>query len=837
MTSQRSPEDYLASENVPSYSRSATSSNNNNGIPPPPLSSAVPSPTGGIHTIDREGVGHNILPPSHSHFDNSRVQLRHRQPSISPSYTSRAITSSNISSPAVGHGMRTTHDLLSESLQQSPDDADAAAGSRRAVTSSLAFSPDTRSRRAAKKNAHREKSHSFSSYPVGARPAKISPTGSCSRSVGSKTPETHAFHKVLGLGGSSVHSQNGEYYYDAARHSTGSYDTRGGRMNAYQRHTVDFFREETTSSSSPTTGQTRPPQAHRMDRGAEHHRKGLRAAFGNSEHDFLLLTSRDDESSESSYSSGGTRRRRYNLKRIPPLPPVEIVTNNNVSVTPAGSPMKQSGNGARASPPYGLPSGLPTITGSPSVTMDEERKLLLRTSPNMKDADTISKPPLIEPPANDGATNFTVLGWDLSNYSRRNQFVISASGTFGFSLLYGYLQELISVELCNRKLGLFLAVTQFTGYTFLSYFFRKLEKGRGGEGGTTSMPGSSSSSKSMSLSRKLRRLRNWGRLRRSTSSSESSPTDSGNLTKQLQLNGNTKTVPLQLYVGLSVIRAIDLGMTNLAMQYVNYPAKTLMKSTRVVFTMIFGVFFLKKRYGVADYGIVGLMVAGLGMFMHADAHSSAVFQPLGIVMLTISLLCDGAVSNLSEALMNKYEVGQDEFIFRLYSVATFFILIAAGVKGDLRHGMAYLTYPGTLKEMEEDLDPTWSVSGKIVTMALFSATGFFGSSCAAAITKSFGALTMSITSTARKATTIFLSFALFPNECTMEHIGGIFLFIASLVAKSLRASQRGRHHHHHHNGHKKKSEVVPLIEMSNGSSMDVPNGLRRNRLGSGEDAV
>ena len=106
-------------------------------------------------------------------------------------------------------------------------------------------------------------------------------------------------------------------------------------------------------------------------------------------------------------------------------------------------------------------------------------------------------------------------------------------------------------------------------------------------------------------------------------------------------------------------------MTNLAMQYVNYPAKTLMKSTRVLFTMIFGVVITRKRYGVADYGIVGLMVTGLMLFMHADAHSSAVFRPLGILMLTISLLCDGAISNLSEALMRGYNVGQDEFIFRL----------------------------------------------------------------------------------------------------------------------------------------------------------------------------
>jgi hypothetical protein len=43
---------------------------------------------------------------------------------------------------------------------------------------------------------------------------------------------------------------------------------------------------------------------------------------------------------------------------------------------------------------------------------------------------------------------------------------------------------------------------------------------------------------------------------------------------------------------------------------------------------------------------------------------------------------------------------------------------------------------------------------------------------------------MSITSTARKATTLFLSFMIFNNECTKEHVGGIVLFISSLIFKS-----------------------------------------------------
>ena len=64
----------------------------------------------------------------------------------------------------------------------------------------------------------------------------------------------------------------------------------------------------------------------------------------------------------------------------------------------------------------------------------------------------------------------------------------------------------------------------------------------------------------------------------------------------------------------------------IAMQYVNYPTKTLNESTRVIFTMLFGILLFEETYGIQDYGIVGLMVAGLGMFMHADSKSSAVFQ-------------------------------------------------------------------------------------------------------------------------------------------------------------------------------------------------------------------
>ena len=190
-----------------------------------------------------------------------------------------------------------------------------------------------------------------------------------------------------------------------------------------------------------------------------------------------------------------------------------------------------------------------------------------------------------------------VLGVDISHLSRSAQFYLCATGVFFFSLLYGYLQELISVQICSRQLGLFLATVQFVGYTALASVLQRF----------------------VYAAQHKRKLK--------------SKTSNLNLASSL----NAIPVSWQLYLGLSLLRALDLGMTNLAMQYINYPAKTLMKSSRIVFTMIFGVIIAKKVYKVIDYLIVVCMVLGLAIFMHADANSSAVFQPAGVIMLVRSL--------------------------------------------------------------------------------------------------------------------------------------------------------------------------------------------------------
>jgi hypothetical protein len=141
--------------------------------------------------------------------------------------------------------------------------------------------------------------------------------------------------------------------------------------------------------------------------------------------------------------------------------------------------------------------------------------------------------------------------------------------------------------------------------------------------------------------------------------------------------------------------------------------------------------------------------------------------------------------------MKKHNMGQDDFQMKLYSFSFLIMLTAAYQTDELWSGIKFFflsdgTYNEFLSEGMGESQYTWTRKGKSIAVILFSTLGIFGGSCAAAITKRFGALTMSITTTTRKAATIFLSFAMFNNECTPEHIMGVSIFVLGLLLKGAR---------------------------------------------------
>jgi hypothetical protein len=133
-----------------------------------------------------------------------------------------------------------------------------------------------------------------------------------------------------------------------------------------------------------------------------------------------------------------------------------------------------------------------------------------------------------------------VLGVDISHLSSASQFAVCATGLFCFSLLYGYLQELLSVNLCSRKLGLFLALTQFAGYTILAFFMRQFVYRKQQVYKQAAVAAAAASAAALEVS--------GGGNESVASASKAKPLF------------DAKHVPLALYLGLSLLRAIDLAM-------------------------------------------------------------------------------------------------------------------------------------------------------------------------------------------------------------------------------------------------------------------------------------
>lgn len=148
--------------------------------------------------------------------------------------------------------------------------------------------------------------------------------------------------------------------------------------------------------------------------------------------------------------------------------------------------------------------------------------------------------------------------------------------------------------------------------------------------------------------------------------------------------------------------------------------------------------------------------------------------------------------------MNRHSLGQDDYQKRLNFVSFIIMLCVAFKMNEVTSGIHFFFFSkGTYSEFlthqslpQETIIYSFSRIQKLILLTLFSAFGIFGGSCASAITKRFSALTMSITTTTRKAASLLVSFAVFGNSCTMEHLFGITLFSSGLVVKGLNKGKK-----------------------------------------------
>ncbi|KAM9597782.1 solute carrier family 35 member B1 isoform 2-T2 [Trichechus inunguis] len=237
-----------------------------------------------------------------------------------------------------------------------------------------------------------------------------------------------------------------------------------------------------------------------------------------------------------------------------------------------------------------------------------------------------------------------------------------------------------------------------------------------------------------------------------------------------------------LYAACSVSYLGAMVSSNSALQFVNYPTQVLGKSCKPIPVMLLGVTLLKKKYPLAKYLCVLLIVAGVALFMYKPKKLVGMEEHTigyGELLLLLSLTLDGLTGVSQDHMRAHYQTSSNHMMLNVNLWST--LLLGAGI-----------LFTGELWEFVSFAERYPAI---IYNILLFGLTSALGQSFIFMTVVYFGPLTCSIITTTRKFFTILASVILFANPISpMQWVGTVLVFLGlGLDAKFGKGAKKTSH--------------------------------------------
>lgn len=313
----------------------------------------------------------------------------------------------------------------------------------------------------------------------------------------------------------------------------------------------------------------------------------------------------------------------------------------------------------------------------------------------MKAKETIVKIDDISNGRDTQKTAINILCLDITHCSELTQFLLCTAFVFICYLAYGYFLELIFSGPEVKPVSLFITLVQFLITTILSYL------------------------------------------------------------ESLIRNPIKRKVPIKTYAILAALTLGTMSLSNLALSYLNYPTQLIFKSCKLIPVMIGSIIILGKRYGFLDYVAAVIMCIGLTMFTLADSKTSPNFDAIGVIVISLALLCDAIIGNVQEKAMKQYQASNNEVVFYSYAIACVYLVVITGSTGIMGAGYAYCS------EMPYKL---------YTNIFLLSVSGYMGLQAVLTLVRICGATVAVTVTTMRKAISIIISFLLFSKPFVFQYV-------------------------------------------------------------------
>ena len=229
----------------------------------------------------------------------------------------------------------------------------------------------------------------------------------------------------------------------------------------------------------------------------------------------------------------------------------------------------------------------------------------------------------------------------------------------------------------------------------------------------------------------------------------------------LAVSDYRRQAPLSAYPPLVLCLLSSSALSNWSLNYINFPTKVVFRSSKLIPTMILASILHKQIFSMTEYGCATAICAGLVLFAAADWRTTPSFHPIGLLLVTLSVVADAVLPNAQQAIFSRYQASRLEVTLYTNILTLVAYTVTTAVTGEIT----------ALTDLV--LDPPEDQSGMLpYYLLLYTLVSYLAITAHMTVVRKYGGVAAIVVATARKGLTLILSFLLFPKAFSFYYLAG-----------------------------------------------------------------
>lgn len=222
------------------------------------------------------------------------------------------------------------------------------------------------------------------------------------------------------------------------------------------------------------------------------------------------------------------------------------------------------------------------------------------------------------------------------------------------------------------------------------------------------------------------------------------------------------------YITLSLCTYSGVTLTNHALRFLDFPARIILKSSKILPTLVFSSFILRKVYSPKRWVAAMFLVVSSIMVTLGGTEVHPHFAQTGTLLITTAVCIEAFASNFEESALFRCRQPSTahEAIYFTSCLGTIYALIELFTSKNWRTGYIFFSKKPRI----------------LIEVLASSFFGYVSMATILTIVARYGATEAEVAKYFRRVLTLMGSFALFENRITPVHATGFFLFVLSSSA-------------------------------------------------------